>query len=629
MRKSVSAFAAILAMACGLARGQSFNGPQVSGTCGSATNPCYMSFYDISVSSLAIYSGPANSSNLISYPTNALNFDSGVFGVSLQGATSDFITINYIPGSIVNFSTITTALTSNATAISTTGASVNNLYTVKGSTGSCGSQYVNGINTGGLTCGTPTGGSGGSSSLAVFNGTVQVSSPTGVINFNTPEFLVSAVNTSSAVIALNSSSVTLQGNTFNGDNELVLLTSGGLLPVLNGSNLTNLTGANVTGNISGQSGSVSDGGVDFSTITVILTSYQNTFNQVAASTNATQITFNQLATSTANIVASTISLQNQLYTVALDTSVLGSTGTCSTSEFMTGLTNNSIQCATPAGGNSSTDLYLATQTVTTSYVVPSTAALFGVNCATGYGQGCTVTLPLASAAFNATTEVGQVVTITKVDASSNPVTVVASGGALIEGTTGQFILNAQGQGGQIYSDGSNWWPTGMGIQQTPAWVGNDGGDMVSALAIQAASDTVICPFTIPVPVVVIGFTDYPVSSSLGLINFGIYNSNNQFLVGRSSVVVAASGGNYGNTMFSSMTITNLPAGNYFWEWQQNVKKTSWEGIGSGGSSGSFICGAATAASFTLPSNPQTAATGGTQFIPAISINVAGGLIPNL
>ncbi|MEK7472283.1 MAG: hypothetical protein AAB624_03505, partial [Patescibacteria group bacterium] len=48
--------------------------------------------------------------------------------------------------------------------------------------------------------------------------------------------------------------VTLQGNTFNGASQLVQLTAGGILPVLNGSNLTNLTGANVTGNISGNAG---------------------------------------------------------------------------------------------------------------------------------------------------------------------------------------------------------------------------------------------------------------------------------------------------------------------------------------------------------------------------------------
>lgn len=51
-----------------------------------------------------------------------------------------------------------------------------------------------------------------------------------------------------------SSNVTLQGNTFNGASQLVQLTAGGILPVLSGANLTNLTGANVTGNIAGNAG---------------------------------------------------------------------------------------------------------------------------------------------------------------------------------------------------------------------------------------------------------------------------------------------------------------------------------------------------------------------------------------
>lgn len=50
---------------------------------------------------------------------------------------------------------------------------------------------------------------------------------------------------SSSPLAANSSSVTLQGNTFNGANQLVQLLGNGFLPVLNGSNLTNVTAASV------------------------------------------------------------------------------------------------------------------------------------------------------------------------------------------------------------------------------------------------------------------------------------------------------------------------------------------------------------------------------------------------
>jgi hypothetical protein len=55
-------------------------------------------------------------------------------------------------------------------------------------------------------------------------------------------------NVTSGTIADNrlSTNVTLQGNDFNGDNQLVQLTSTGILPVVSGVNLTNLNGSNVT-----------------------------------------------------------------------------------------------------------------------------------------------------------------------------------------------------------------------------------------------------------------------------------------------------------------------------------------------------------------------------------------------
>jgi hypothetical protein len=46
---------------------------------------------------------------------------------------------------------------------------------------------------------------------------------------------------------LDHSSITFQGNTFNGNSQLVQTTSGGLLPVISGANLTSLTAENITG----------------------------------------------------------------------------------------------------------------------------------------------------------------------------------------------------------------------------------------------------------------------------------------------------------------------------------------------------------------------------------------------
>jgi hypothetical protein len=61
----------------------------------------------------------------------------------------------------------------------------------------------------------------------------------------------SNVSTGTVADARLSTNVTVQGNTFNGNSQLVQLTAGGLLPVLDGSNLTNLNGTNIaTGTVS-------------------------------------------------------------------------------------------------------------------------------------------------------------------------------------------------------------------------------------------------------------------------------------------------------------------------------------------------------------------------------------------
>ena len=56
----------------------------------------------------------------------------------------------------------------------------------------------------------PTGGGGGTSSLQITQGGVQITSPTASMNFNTNQFTLGAIG-STATIALNGSSVTLQG----------------------------------------------------------------------------------------------------------------------------------------------------------------------------------------------------------------------------------------------------------------------------------------------------------------------------------------------------------------------------------------------------------------------------------
>lgn len=78
-------------------------------------------------------------------------------------------------------------------------------------------------------------GSGGNSSLGVFNGTsgapgVAVSSPTSAINFLSGVFGVALQGPATAYITPNVSSITLQGNSFNGANQLTKTDGSGHLP---------------------------------------------------------------------------------------------------------------------------------------------------------------------------------------------------------------------------------------------------------------------------------------------------------------------------------------------------------------------------------------------------------------
>lgn len=75
---------------------------------------------------------------------------------------------------------------------------------------SCMQTDANGVpSVTGSNCG--SGGSGGSSTLQITQGGVQITSPTPSINFNNSQFTIGAVG-STATVALNGSSVTLQGN---------------------------------------------------------------------------------------------------------------------------------------------------------------------------------------------------------------------------------------------------------------------------------------------------------------------------------------------------------------------------------------------------------------------------------
>lgn len=87
----------------------------------------------------------------------------------------------------------------------------------------------------------------GASSLAVFNGSVPISSPTVSVAGDSTTIIAYAIGTSSAGFKVNTASVTAQGNAFNAANELVKLTSGPQYPAIDGNLITNLNAGNISG----------------------------------------------------------------------------------------------------------------------------------------------------------------------------------------------------------------------------------------------------------------------------------------------------------------------------------------------------------------------------------------------
>lgn len=150
------------------------------------------------------------------------------------------------------------------------------------------------------TC--PSGGGGGSSTLQVAIGSVEVTSPTVSVNFSSHVFTASQNPSGTANIGINSSSVTLMGNTFNAANVLVKLSGSALIPnaLIDPSSVTKLggsiaLGSETTGNyvaslVAGLGITVGSAGVG-STPTVTFTPSLVTGNQTFGANNTSNITW--------------------------------------------------------------------------------------------------------------------------------------------------------------------------------------------------------------------------------------------------------------------------------------------------------------------------------------------------
>src|SRR5579864_2649034 len=131
-------------------------------------------------------------------------------------------------------------------------------------------------------------------------------------------------------------------------------------------------------------------------------------------------------------------------------------------------------------------------------------------------SGSTITLTAAANCPN------QVIQITQVNQSTQPVIIQTTGADLIDASTGTLFLNAPGQTDELISGGSSgWWPHGQGIQPTPQRIFPVNYGQAVGATVATSSNIVICPFYTNVPVTVTGFTYDGATTAGGIIAFGV------------------------------------------------------------------------------------------------------------
>lgn len=241
-------------------------------------------------------------------------------------------------------------------------------------------------------------------------------------------------------------------------------------------------------------------------------------------------------------------------------------------------------------------LYLGQSVKTANYTLTSTDTVVLASC-TANG-GCIQTLPAAS-------NTNQVLTITKVDTSSQTVTVKAAGSELIGGTTTQLFLHALNSSVRLASDGSKWWPLGV-LPSIPPFIGPN-GDPNTAQAVATSSNVHYIGVYVPTPC-----TAYAIRLNFGLTSgtadLGIYDSDYS---GNPANKLASSGATTipgtGVRQFNFTADVNLQPGPYWLSVDVNNTVATITRFSTNANTGAIV---QTSSSGTLPTTASTSLTTG-------------------
>lgn len=240
-------------------------------------------------------------------------------------------------------------------------------------------------------------------------------------------------------------------------------------------------------------------------------------------------------------------------TVTANYGIVGSTQSMTSFNSMT----TSVTVTGTAGllVNAKTDMrggvYLPnTNLVTANYTVTSTDTVILASAPASTGQ-LVVTLPDAS------TLIGQVLTITKVNETTFTVKINGASGDVINGTN-SITLNGYTQTATFMAATNNIWaPWGTGIQMTPDYIG-PGNQGTTLNTINVASTSLCGSFYNTVPVQVDSMTVH-IGTVSGSIDVGIYDNLGVRLA--STGFVAANAAGRRNVALTS--VLNLPPG-FYW-----------------------------------------------------------------